>query len=139
MDSGSRALSHIPNSHDQGVQFTAQESATILEVAGIRISKDGPGRAPDNIFIERLSRSVKYEDIYLKDDDTVPELDAGLGAYFRFYNEDRPHQSLGYQTPPRLIQAYVYHLILADSWSIEWGQAHPVSPEDGKKRDHGFH
>ena len=84
---------------DQGVQFTAQEFTTHLEGAGIRISMDGQGRALDNIFIERLWRSAKYEDIYLKDYASVPELDAGLLAYFRFYNQDRPHQSLGYRTP----------------------------------------
>lgn len=84
---------------DQGVQFTAQEFTACLEGAGIRISMDGRGRALDNIFIERLWRSVKYEDIYLKDYASVPELDAGLLAYFRFYNQDRPHQSLDYRTP----------------------------------------
>jgi putative transposase len=84
---------------DQGVQFTALEFIGCLEVAGIHISMDGRGRAVDNIFIERLWRSVKYEDIYLKDYASVPELDAGLNAYFRFYNFDRPHQSLDYRTP----------------------------------------
>ena len=84
---------------DQGVQFTAQEFTARLEGAGIRISMDGRGRALDNIFIERLWRSVKYEDIYLNDYASVPELDAGLRAYFQFYNQDRPHQNLGYRTP----------------------------------------
>jgi len=84
---------------DQGVQFTALEFTGCLEAAGIRISMDGRGRALDNIFIERLWRSVKYEDIYLKDYASVPELDAGLTAYFRFYNFERPHQSLQYRTP----------------------------------------
>jgi putative transposase len=84
---------------DQGVQFTALEFTGCLEAAGIRISMDSRGRALDNIFIERLWRSVKYEDIYLKDYASVPELDAGLNAYFRFYNFDRPHQSLAYRTP----------------------------------------
>jgi putative transposase len=84
---------------DQGVQFTSQDFTSCLEGAGIRISMDGRGRALDNIFIERLWRSVKYEDIYLNDYGSVPQLDAGLQAYFRFYNEDRPHQSLGYRTP----------------------------------------
>ena len=60
---------------------------------------DGRGRALDNIFIERLWRSVKYEDIYLKDYAAVPELEAGLTDYFRFYNDERPHQSLDYRTP----------------------------------------
>jgi putative transposase len=84
---------------DQGMQFTAQEFTAGLEKAGIRISMDGRGRALDNIFIERLWRTVKYEDLYLKDYASVPELAAGLQAYFQFYNEDRPHQSLGYRTP----------------------------------------
>jgi len=84
---------------DQGVQFTAQEFTACLEAVGIRISMDGRGRALDNIFIERLWRSAKYEDIYLKDYASVPELDAGLQAYFWYYNQDRPHQSLGYRTP----------------------------------------
>lgn len=84
---------------DQGVQFTAQEFTGSLEQAGIRISMDGCGRALDNIFIERLWRSVKYEDVYLKEYATVPELYVGLAAYFRFYNHERPHQSLAYRTP----------------------------------------
>jgi putative transposase len=84
---------------DQGVQFTALPFTTCLEDAGVRISMDGRGRALDNIFIERLWRSVKYEDIYLKDYASVPDLDAGLASYFRFYNDERPHQSLGYRTP----------------------------------------
>jgi putative transposase len=84
---------------DQGVQFTALEFTGCLETADVRISMDGRGRVFDNIFIERLWRSVKYEDIYLKDYASVPELDTGLGDYFQFYNHDRPHQSLGYRTP----------------------------------------
>ncbi len=70
-----------------------------LEAAGIRISMDGKGRALDNIFVERLWRSVKYEDLYLKDYASVPELEFGLERYFHFYNHDRPHQSLQYHTP----------------------------------------
>ncbi len=84
---------------DQGVQFTALEFTTCLEAVGVHVSMDGRGRALDNIFIERLWRSVKYEDIYLKDYTSVPELDDGLECYFRFYNYDRPHQSLQYRTP----------------------------------------
>ena len=84
---------------DQGVQFTAHEFTGCLEQAEVQISMDGRGRALDNIFIERLWRSVKYEDIYLKDYATVPELDAGLAEYFRFYNDERLHQSLNYRTP----------------------------------------
>jgi putative transposase len=84
---------------DQGVQFTALAFTGDLEAKNIRISMDGRGRALDNIFIERLWRSVKYEDVYLKDYASVPELDTGLGDYFQFYNHDRPHQSLDYRTP----------------------------------------
>jgi len=84
---------------DQGVQFTAKEFTGFLDNSNIRISMDGRGRAMDNIFIERLWRSVKYEDIYLKDYVSIPELDAGLSAYFRFYNDERLHQSLEYRTP----------------------------------------
>jgi len=84
---------------DQGAQFTAHAYTSVLQDAGIRISMDGKGRALDNIFIERLWRTVKYEDIYLKDYETVPLLYAGLDDYFQFYNHERPHQSLAYATP----------------------------------------
>jgi putative transposase len=84
---------------DQGVQFTASEFTGCLAQAEIQISMDGKGRALDNIFIERLWRSVKYEDIYLKDYVTVPALVRGLDSYFQLYNDDRPHQSLAYRTP----------------------------------------
>jgi len=84
---------------DQGVQFTSHEFTHTLATTGIRISMDGRGRALDNVFVERLWRSVKYEDIYLKDYATVPALETGLGSYFRFYNHERPHQSLDYRTP----------------------------------------
>ncbi|MGH8609311.1 MAG: integrase core domain-containing protein, partial [Gammaproteobacteria bacterium] len=72
---------------------------SVLEAHGVRISMDGRGRVFDNIFVERLWRTVKYEDIYLRHYGTVEEFDAGLARYFRFYNEERPHQSLGYRTP----------------------------------------
>jgi putative transposase len=78
---------------DQGVQFTASTFTRCLASAGIRISMDGRRRALDNIFIERLWRTVKYEDIYLKEYASVAELEHGLVHYFQFYNHDRPHQS----------------------------------------------
>jgi len=84
---------------DQGAQFTAQVFTGRLLAANVRISMDGRGRALDNIFIERLWRTVKYEDIYLKDYETVGALHAGVARYFRFYNEERPHQSLDDYTP----------------------------------------
>ena len=84
---------------DQGVQFTAEAFTSILEQAHILISMDGRGRALDNIFIERFWRSLKYDDIYLHDYATVPELWAGLHRYFTLYNHERLHQSLDYRTP----------------------------------------
>lgn len=84
---------------DQGSQFTSVEWITELTAAGVAISRDGRGRVFDNIFTERLWRSVKYEDVYLKDYEAVDEARQGLAAYFRFYNTDRPHQALGYRTP----------------------------------------
>jgi putative transposase len=87
---------------DQGVQFTAQAWTGRLQAAGVAVSMDGRGRCLDNVFVERLWRSVKYEDIYLKCYEGVPALRRGLGAYWTFYNEERPHQSLDYRTPARV-------------------------------------
>jgi putative transposase len=84
---------------DQGVQFTARAFTERVERAGAAVSMDGRGRCLDNVFVERLWRSVKYEDVYLRGYESVPELERGLAAYFRFYNAERPHQSLGYRTP----------------------------------------
>jgi putative transposase len=84
---------------DQGVQFTALEFTGTLEAAGVRVSMDGRGRALDNVFVERLWRTLKYEDVYLHDYASVPDLDASLRAYFHFYNYERLHQSLDYRTP----------------------------------------
>ena len=89
---------------DQGAQFTGQAFTGVLKEAQVAISMDGKGRAMDNIMVERLWRSVKYEEIYLKDYASVAELVAGLRAYFAFYNDERPHQSHGGRTP-----AQVYH------------------------------
>lgn len=84
---------------DQGSQFTSEVFTQPLLDAKISISMDGRGRALDNVFIERLWRSVKYEDIYLHNYGTVPDLLSGLGTYFQFYNHERYHQSLGGVTP----------------------------------------
>jgi putative transposase len=92
---------------DQGSQFTSREYTGRLEGAGVAVSRDGRGRALDNVFVERLWRSVKYEDIYIKDYERVSELESGLTAYFRFYDEDRPHQSLNYRTPGEVYRAGV--------------------------------
>lgn len=97
---------------DQGSQFTARTFTTILEEAAIRISMDGRGRALDNIFVERLWRTVKYENIYLMDYDSVAALEEGLTRYFHFYNYVRFHQSLDYRTP-----AQVHFGTLASPWA----------------------
>jgi transposase InsO family protein len=81
---------------EHGVQFTSRSFTENLESAGVKISMDGRGRVFDNIFIERLWRTVKYEDIYLKNYTTVMELNRGLDQYFRFYNNERFHQSLDF-------------------------------------------
>jgi len=88
--------------NDQGVQFTSESFTGRLKEGGIRISWDGRGRFWDNIFIERLWRSVKYEEVYLKDYANVPEAIEQLGKYFSFYNTQRPHQALSYQTPEKV-------------------------------------
>ena len=92
------ALPEIFNS-DQGVQFTSEAFTGLLDSRGIRISMDGRGRCFDNIFVERLWRSVKYEEVYLNDYRDVQESIRRLGGYFEFYNHERPHQALDYQTP----------------------------------------
>ena len=84
---------------DQGVQFTALAWTSRLESAGVQVSMNGVGRCHDNIFVERLWRSVKYEDVYPKRYATVSELEAGLRSYFGWYNAVRPHQALEYRTP----------------------------------------
>jgi putative transposase len=87
---------------DQGVQFTARAWTGRLESAGVAVSMDGKGRCLDNVFVERLWRSVKYEDIYLWRYEGVPELQRGLGRYFPYYNEGRLHQALDYRTPAQV-------------------------------------
>jgi putative transposase len=84
---------------DQGSQFTSDAFTGVLNEHGVAISMDGRGRALDNIFVERLWRSVKHEDVYLKGYVSMPELHLGLTEYFAFYNTERPHQSLDYRTP----------------------------------------
>ena len=87
---------------DQGCQFTDTEFIAVLDRCGITISMDGKGRCMDNIFIERLWRSLKYEEVYLHAYASVAEAKAGIGAWLSFYNEERQHQSLGYHTPRQI-------------------------------------
>ena len=84
---------------DQGAQFTADAFTKPLRERGIAISMDGKGRCLDNVFVELLWRSLKYEEVYLHAYESVPEARAGIGRYLAFYNDERPHQALGYQTP----------------------------------------
>ena len=84
---------------DQGAQFTSEAFTGLLQQHGVKISMDGKGSYNDNLFIERLWRSVKYEEVYLKAYQDAREARIGLGNYFRFYNTERPHQTHGYRTP----------------------------------------
>ena len=99
---------------DQGTQFTSEDFTRILKGRGIAISMDGRGRCLDNIFVERLWRTVKYEEVYLSDYQSPGEAQLGLKKYFEFYNRERYHQSLSYQTPHE-----VYHGNVAGSFKIK--------------------
>jgi putative transposase len=90
---------------DQGAQFTSAAFTSRLEGRGVAISMDSRGRFLDNVFIERLWRSLKYEEVYLKDYETVTDLYDGLAGWFDFYDHERPHQALGYRTPHEVFQA----------------------------------
>jgi putative transposase len=93
------------NNSDQGAQFTAQPFIECVLKSGAKVSMDGRGRALDNVFTERLWRSVKYEDVYPKDYQSPREAMVGLREYFNFYNKERPHQSLKYRTPAEVYYA----------------------------------
>lgn len=125
-----QATPQIWNS-DQGSQFTSPQYTDRLLAAHVQISMDGRGRALDNIFTERLWRSVKYEEIYLHDYATPRAAHQGLACYFEFYNYERPHQSLDYQTPAQVYfqreeaHARSHQLILPTQniYSIQKGQS----------------
>ena len=112
---------------DQGSQFTSDSFTGVLIQNGIAISMDGRGRALDNIFVERLWRTVKYEDVYLKGYETLPTLLLGLTDYFLFYNGERRHQSLGYAIPD-----VVYHTAtgggakIVDKFNSAWESIVPA-------------
>ena len=89
---------------DQGSQFTSDAFTGMLLEQGIQVSMDGKGRYTDNIFVERLWRSIKYEEVYLKAYQNGREARAGIGTYLDFYNQERPHQALGYRTPAEVFQ-----------------------------------
>jgi putative transposase len=109
---------------DQGSQFTSDDFTGTLKDRGIMISMDGKGRCMDNIFVERLWRSLKYEEVYLHAYATVAEAKAGIGAWLDFYNEERQHQSLGYRTPR---QIYDEGLWICGRSALPTGSASPAS------------
>ena len=109
---------------DQGVQFTCEAFITMLSDQGIRISMDGKGRCLDNVFCERLWRSLKYEEVYLKAYATTAEAKTEIGKWFRFYNDERPHQALNYLTPRQFFAAATP----VDMWTTQ-ERALPTSPQ----------
>ena len=109
---------------DQGSQFTSDDFTGILKDHGITISMDGKGRCMDNIFVERLWRSLKYEEVYLNAYASVAEAKTGIGAWLDFYNKERPHQSLGYRTPR---QIYEEGLWICGRSALPTGSASPAS------------
>lgn len=90
---------------DQGAQFTSENFTAVLKAKGIQISMDGKGRCLDNVFVERLWRSLKYEEVYLNPYDDPREARGGIGRYFGYFNDERPHQALGYKTPMEVYRA----------------------------------
>ena len=90
---------------DQGSQFTSEAFTSMLLAQGVQVSMDGRGRCMDNVFVERLWRSIKYEEVYLKAYPNGTEARKGIGAYLAFYNQERPHQALGYRSPGQVFQA----------------------------------
>jgi putative transposase len=112
----SQGLPEIFNT-DQGVQFTSRAFTARLQQQGIAISMDSRGRALDNVFVERLWRSVKYEEVYLREYETMAALAAGLEAYFWFYCHERPHQALGNRTPAAVYALAVNHTLPLDTTS----------------------
>jgi putative transposase len=111
---------------DQGVQFTSAAFVDELASRGVRISMDGKGRYLDNIFIERLWRSLKYEDVYIKAYGSVAEARRSLGEWLAFYNDVRPHQSLGYQTPREIFEAVACEYVDNASASLRDAPALPT-------------
>ena len=118
---------------DQGTQFTSEAFTGVLKSHDIRISMDGRGRALDNVFVERLWRNVKQEDLYLKGYETAVEMTRGLAEYFQLYNTARPHQSLGYKTPAEVYEnATGGGARIVDKFSqksVSDGSSEPTAPQ----------
>ena len=111
---------------DQGVQFTSADFLAELETRGVRISMDGRGRYLDNIFIERLWRSLKYEEVYIKAYGSVAEARQGIGGWLRFYNDERPHQALSYRTPREVFEDVACEHVDNASASLRFAHALPT-------------
>ncbi len=105
---------------DQGSQFTSEAFTSVLSNRGVQISMDSVGGYMDNVFVERLWRSVKYEEVYLKAYESVAEARAGIGAYLNFYNNERPHQALDYRTPAQVFE---------EGWNQDHQPQVSVTPE----------
>ena len=109
---------------DQGVQFTSEAFTGLLQKHGVRISMDGKGSYNDNLFIERLWRSVKYEEVYLKAYQDGRDARISISEYFRFYNNEHPHQALGYRTPAE--EYYTREVVTTDEGMVESLTTDPV-------------
>ena len=120
---------------DQGVQFTCSSFITTLEAQGIRISMDGKGRCLDNIFVERLWRSLKYETVYLKAYNSIAEARADIASWFSFYNDERPHQSLKYLTPSEMFAARAGPVDMNDNASLRMAARYHSYPQDLHKKE----
>ena len=105
---------------DQGSQFTSEAFTSMLLAQGVQVSMDGRGRCMDNVFVERLWRSIKYEEVYLKAYQNGTEARKGIGAYLAFYNQERPHQALGYRSPGQ-----VFHAVSPETCLLEHPRALP--------------
>ncbi len=114
---------------DQGVQFTSAAFVDELATRGVRISMDGKGRFLDNIFIERLWRSLKYEEVFIKAYGSVAEARGGIGSWLTFYNDERPHQALGYRTPSAVFEHEACAYVDNTPVSLRFTPALPTSTQ----------
>ena len=121
---------------DQGAQFTSAAFTDKLEAAGVRISMEGRGRRLDNVFVERLWRSLKYEEVHLKAYANGLEARSGIGQWFRFYNESRPHQALNYKTPAAAWAAEVSPVDLP--LRLDDAGASPTTPQGQQQQKVGY-
>jgi putative transposase len=119
---------------DQGVQFTSAAFVDELETRGVRVSMDGRGRFLDNIFIERLWRSLKYEEVFIKAYGAVPDARGGIGSWLSFYNDERPHQALCYRTPREVFEQAACAYVDNAPVSLRFTPALPTSTQDQQQK-----